>query len=102
MAKAGRFNPCLEVTYRDRAGIHRHKIGAGHSDDVYAFRENGDTYIYTQNTRFGYVGLEVFSGKEKVGDVFFQEGQVAEVIGKEDWDQYTPPTIVRRLLEYIS
>lgn len=101
MANARRFNPCLEVTFRDRKGIHRHKISAGHGDEVYAFRENGQTFIYSQNTRLGYVGLEMFTGKEKIGDVFFQGGQVEEVLGKDNWEDDAPPKIVKKLVEYI-
>ena len=46
MTKAGRFNPCLEATFRDKSGSHTHKISAGYSDEVYAFRENGETFIF--------------------------------------------------------
>jgi len=101
MANARHFSPCLLVKFRDRKGIHRHKINAGHGDEVYAFRENGQTYIYIQNTQLEYVWLEMFAGKDKIGDVFFRGGQVAEVLGRDKWEDDTPPKIVKKLVEYI-
>ena len=32
MIKAGRYNQCLEITYRDRSGKYTHKLSAGGSD----------------------------------------------------------------------
>jgi len=29
MQMAGEFNPCSEITFRDKSGIHTHKIEAG-------------------------------------------------------------------------
>jgi len=84
MATAGRLNPCLEITFRDRRGNHTHKIGAGYSDDIAAFRENGATYILSHNRALGYAGLEAFEGNEKTGDVFLQGDQLLELLGDKD------------------
>ena len=98
MAKAGRFNPSLEVTFRDKSGNHRHKISAGYSDEVYAFRQNGETYVLSRNAGLGYVGLEVFNGDDRTGEIFLEPHQVTEVLGRDD---LAPFTIVRRLQEWI-
>jgi len=31
MLNAGRFNPCLEITFRGQSGNHIHKISAGYT-----------------------------------------------------------------------
>ncbi|VBB44995.1 conserved hypothetical protein [uncultured Desulfatiglans sp.] len=84
MAAAGRLSPCLEITFRDRRGKHIHKIGAGYSDDIAAFRENGATYILSLNPALGYAGLEAFEGDEKTGDVFLQGDQLLDLLGDKD------------------
>jgi len=99
MCKAKRFNPCLEITFRDKSGIHQHKIGAGYDDDIYVYRERRQTFILTQNPRLGYVGLEVFEGDVKIGECFLQSHQVIEVLGRDD---LAPITIVRRLSCYLQ
>jgi hypothetical protein len=43
--KGRRFNPCLEITFRDRAGLHRHKISAGYSDELHVFKNHGLTGV---------------------------------------------------------
>jgi len=98
MHKAKRFNPCLEMTFRDKAGSHTHKLSAGYGDDIYVYREHGMTFVLTNNPRLGYVGLEVFKGNERVGDMFLEYHQVIEVLGRCD---LAPYTIIRRLKEYI-
>jgi hypothetical protein len=99
MCKAKRFNPCLEISFRDKKGIHQHKISAGYDDDIYVYREHQQTFILTQNPRLGYVGLEVFEGDAKSGDIFLQPHQVTEVLGRDD---LAPFTIVRRLSYYLQ
>ena len=99
MCKAKRFNPSLEITFRDKNGIHHHKLSAGYDDDIYVYREHKETFILTQNPRLGYVGLEVFEGDTKSGDIFLEAHQVIEVLGRED---LAPFTIVRRLEDYVQ
>jgi len=96
--RAGRFHPSLEIVFRDKAGIHTHKIGAGYSDDLHVFREDDVTYVLARNNALPYVGLEVFEGSDKVGDIFLQEHQVSEVLGRDD---LAPITIVKRLQPYL-
>jgi hypothetical protein len=96
--RAGRFNPSLEITFRDRTGIHTHKIGAGYSDELDVYREAGVTYVLARNNALPYVGLEAFEGDEKVGDLFLQEGQVIEVLGRSD---LAPVTMIKRLQPYL-
>ena len=99
MCNAQRFNPCLEVTFRDKNGIHTHKIGAGHRDDIFVYRKNGQTFILTNNSYLGYVGLEVFNGEKQTGDIFLEYHQVIEVLGGCD---LAPFTMIRRLKEYVN
>ena len=59
---AGRWNPCLEIVFRDWRGNHTHKIGAGRSDVIHVYREGNETFVLSVNDPLGYVGLEVFDG----------------------------------------
>ncbi len=94
MIDAQRFNPCLEITFRDRSGKHTHKISAGYDDDICVYRENKETYVLCQNMRIGYIGLEVFKGEEKIDDLFLQGHEVAEVIGNRNLADFT---IIKRM-----
>ena len=96
--RAGRFHPLLEIVFRDKAGIHTHKIGAGYSDELHVFREDGVTYVLARNNALPYVGLEAFEGDDTVGDIFLQEHQVSEVLGRDD---LAPITIIKRLQPYL-
>ena len=98
MYEAKRFNPCLEMTFRDKGGVHTHKLSAGHGDDIYVYREHGMTFVLTNNNYLGYVGLEVFSVNEIVVHMFLEYHQVIEVLGKCD---LAPFTMIRRLKECI-
>ncbi|PQP35743.1 hypothetical protein C6A37_00825 [Desulfobacteraceae bacterium SEEP-SAG9] len=99
MQEAKRFNPCLEITFRDKKGVHRHKLSAGYDDHIYVYREQLETSIMTQNHRLGYVGLEVFAGDDKTGDIFLEAHQVLEELGKDD---LAPFTIAIRLRDYVQ
>jgi len=98
MCKARRFNPCLEISFRDWRGQHNHKISAGFGDNIHVYRAHGETFILTQNQRLGYVGLEVFNGAESVGEIFLQGDNVIETLGRDD---LSPFTIIRRLKDYV-
>jgi|GEM_PF-779053 hypothetical protein len=98
MIAAGRFNPCLEISFRDRLGVHTHKLSAGHEDKIQVYREHGDTFVLTRNFRLGYVGLEVFNGNDSIGDIFLQGDDVTEILGRDD---LAPATIIRRLKDYV-
>ena len=98
MCKAKRFNPCLKITFRDKNGIHHHQLSAGYDDDIYVYREHHQTFILTQNLRLGYVGLELFEGDTKSGDIFLEAHQVIEVLGRDD---LSPLTVIRRLCDYL-
>lgn len=99
MIEAGRWHPSLEIIFRDKTGTHKHKIGAGHNDEVYAFREAGETFVLSQNTGLGYVSLEVFKGDEQTGDIFIDSHQVKDTLERDD---LTPPTIIRRLMPHME
>ena len=99
MIQAKRFNPCLKITFRDRSGQHTHKLSAGYDDDLDVYREGSETYILTTNPRLGYIGLEVFKGADKTGEIFVEEHQVKETIGRDD---LAPFNAIKRLREYIS
>jgi len=96
---AGRYNPALEITFRDRTGEHTHTIGAGHSDDIDVFREGSFTYVLCRNFGLGYFGLEVFQGSEKVGDMLIESHQVKRTIGRDD---LAPFNAIKRMAEYIQ
>ena len=89
----------MEITFRDRHGQHTHKLSAGTGDVLHVYRKAGQTFVLSLNRSLGYVGLEVFDGAHRVGDVFLQGGQVTEVLGRDD---LAPFTIIRRLVELIG
>jgi len=99
MSKAKRWNPCLEITFRDKTGIHTHKLNAGYQDDINVYRENKDTFILTTNSYLGYVGMEVFDGDEKTGDLFLEYHKLIEILGRCD---LAPFTMIRRLKKYVN
>jgi len=99
MMKAGRFNQCLEIVFRDRNGKHKHKISAGYGDEIYVYREQGETFVFLQNRGLGYIGLETFKANEAMGEIFLEDHQVKEVLGK---DGLVPFTIIRRLRGYVN
>ena len=99
MQKARRWHPCLEITFQDKTGSHTHKLSAGYKDDIYVYREHGITFILTNNSYLGYVGLEVFNGSEQAGDLFLEYHNLIEVLGRCD---LAPITMVRKLREYMN
>ena len=98
MINAGRFNPCLQITFRDKTGKHTHKLSVGHDDILDIYREGLETCVLSTNTRLGYVGLEMFEGAEKTGSIFLESHQVKEVRGKED---LAPFNAIKRLIEHL-
>ena len=99
MNKARRWHPCLEITFRDKTGIHTHKLNSGYQDDIHVYREHGITFILTNNSYLGYVGFEVFNGSEQADDLFLEYHNLIEVLGRCD---LAPFTMVRRLREYVD
>jgi len=97
MIGSGRFNPSLEITFQDKPG--RHKLGAGYGDDVEVYREGTETFILYTNDMLGYLGLEVFEGTEKQGDIFLEEYELKDVLGSEN---IAPFNVIRYLMEYIT
>ena len=98
MIQAKRFNPCLQITFRDRSGQHTHKLSAGYDDGLDVYREGPETYILTTNPRLRYIGMEVFEGADKTGEIFVEEHQVIETLGRED---LAPFNTIKRLREHI-
>jgi hypothetical protein len=98
MREAGRFNPCLEITFKDRKGNHTQKLSAGYQDEIHAYREGEYTFVLCQNPRLGYIGLEVFKGEEQTGDIFLEHHHVIEVLERDD---LAPHTIINRLKDYV-
>jgi hypothetical protein len=99
MIAAGRFNPTLEIVFRDRCGAHRHKLSAGYADDIHVYREGSLTCILSINNRLGNIGMEVFDGSQPFGDIFLQGDQVFEILKRKD---LSPFTIIRRLMMFIG
>lgn len=98
MICAGRFNPSLEITFRDRSGQHHHTLSAGYTDVLDVYREGTETYILSTNARLGYIGLEVFEGSDPIGKMFVENHEVKETLGREG---LAPFTIIKRLREFI-
>ena len=99
MRESGRFNRCIEITFKDLAGEHTHKIGAGYSDEIDVYQEESVTFLLSHNPGLGYFGLEMFEGDEKVGDLFIDSHQVKDTIGRED---LSPFNTIKRMAEYIQ
>ena len=99
MVAAGRVNPGLEITFRRGRVAYKHKISAGNADDIHVYREGDQIFVLSVNDRLDYVGLEVFAGDDRVGDIFLQGDQVKETLGRSD---LLPSTMIRRLLEFIG
>ena len=98
---AGRYNPATELTYRDKTGKHTVTIGAGTSDDLHLFRDGDHTYLLTINNRLDYVGVEVYSGSDMVGDMFLQaDHEVESVLGRNGLDK-SPMWIVKTMANHI-
>ena len=98
MLHAGRYNPCIEIAYRDRSGRHTHKLSAGTDDVLDVYREGKETFVLSTNPRLGYMGLEVFEGADKAGDIFLERHHVKEVLGRDDLALFT---IIKRLKNYV-
>jgi len=99
MCRANRFNPCLEITFRDKTGMHTHKISAGYGDDIFVYREHEKTFVLSQNTGLGYIGLEVFNGCDQAGDIFLEHHQVITILGRDD---LAPFHVIKRMMEFIA
>ena len=99
MCKARRYNRSLEITFRDRTGVHTHKLGAGHSDILDVYRDGTETYVLSHNEGLGYFGLEVFEGNQKTGDIFVESHQVKDLLGNET---LAPFNAIKRMREYIQ
>jgi len=98
MVKAGSYNPCLEISFRDKHGKHTHKLQAGYEDEIHVFKEGEETFVLSQNHRLDYIGLELFKRDTKTGSIFLQEYTAIEVLGRMD---LAPFTIIRRLVNYF-
>ena len=99
MLNAGRYNPCLEITFKVRRGTYTHKLSAGYSDEIHVYRDDKEICVLSQNRRLGYIGLEVFQGDERIREIFLEDNQVKETLGKDD---LAPFTIIRRLKEFLD
>ncbi|WDP92375.1 MAG: hypothetical protein HUN04_22685 [Desulfobacter sp.] len=98
MLNAKRFNPCLEITFRDRSGQHTHKLNVGYGDKLDVYREGPETYVLSRNYSLWYVGLEIFQGADKTGEIFLDEHQVKETLERGD---LAPFNAIKRLREHM-
>lgn len=98
MIQGKRFNPCLEITFRDRSGQHTHKLTAGYDDELDLYRDGPETLVLSTNFKLGYIGLEVFEGTDKTGEIFVEAHRVKEIIGREN---LAPFNAIKRLREHI-
>ena len=98
MIKAGRFNQCLEITFRDRTGKYTHKLSAGGSDVLDVYREGLETYVLSSHCGLGYMGLEIFEGSERIGQMFVEALEVKKTLGGKN---LAPFTIIKKLRRFI-
>ncbi len=96
--KARRYNPSLEITFRDKGGLHKHKISSGRADEIHVFRENGLTMVLSRNTRLEYAGLEAFHGSEKINDIFLTGSELLAAFGEDDLE---PSRMIHVLREWL-
>ena len=99
MLDSGRFNPSLEITLRDRAGQQTHKLSGGYGDDLEVYREGSAIFILYTNDMLGYLGLEVFEGAKKQGDIFLEEYELKDVLGRKNLGTFS---VIQHLREYIT
>ena len=99
MLESGRFNPSLEITFQDKSGQHIHKLSAGYGDDLEVYSEGTEIFIFYTNDMLGYVGLEIFEGAEKQGDIFLEDYELKDVLGRKN---LAPFNIIKKLREYIT
>ena len=99
MLHAKRFNPCLEIIFRDKSGQHTHKLSAGYGDELDVYREGPETYVLSTNSSLGYIGLEILEGADKIGSIFLEAHQVKDVLER---DNLAPFNAIKRLREYIT
>ena len=86
--EAGRYNPSLELTFRDKKGIHKGVLGAGRSDSIYVHRDGDQTYVLSMNTPLGYVGLQAWREDSFDDIVVLQdESDIEETLGKDGLDK---------------
>ena len=96
--KARRHYPSLEITFRDKGGLHKHKISSGRADEIHVFRENGVTMVLSRNPRLEYAGLEAFEGDEKINDVFLTGSELLAALGEDDLE---PARMMHVLREWL-
>ena len=99
MIGSGRFNPSLEITFQDKPGRHTYKLSAGYGDNLEVYREGAEIFILYTNNMLGYVGLEVFEGTEKQGDIFLEEYELKDVLGRKN---LAPFNTIKYLREHIA
>ena len=92
----------LVMKYRDRFGNHLVPIQAGKSDDIYVFRDGDYTLLLSMNQKFGYVGLDVYQGDEKINDIFLQnDSDITSTLGEKGFER-SPRDITKRLWEILA
>jgi hypothetical protein len=99
-----RRNSAIYIDFRGKE--YGGNLSAGSNDRIEVFRAVGDPntyYIYSENTGLPYVGLQVVertrSGLDTIGEVFFQEWQVEDALGRR-WEDRTALTNAKKLAQY--
>lgn len=90
------------------------RVGAGTSDQMLVFRTGWDIIVYSYNTTFDYVGVEVFFEKEivdrphpeaplSVCEHFWQSSEViqGDFQLRKDWRDYDEINLAKRAYSYI-
>lgn len=95
----------IHIMYRGKQ--YSGDLNAGADDRIKVFRAVGEPnvyYVYSENTRMPYVGLQVMertsTGMETVGEIFFQEWQVEDALGRR-WEDRTELTNAKKLSQYV-
>jgi len=85
---ASRYNPGLEVTFRDKRGAHTVPISAGYSDQITVYREKELTIVLSTNKGLCYAGVELFLHGKGTGELFLQtDYDIESVLGKNGLDK---------------
>jgi hypothetical protein len=78
-------------------------LHGGTRDTIYTFTQSVCIYVLTINKPLGYIGFNCFMTPEPdpINSIFLEsERDIRETLGTK-WEQLSPMTITRRLIDYL-
>jgi hypothetical protein len=92
-----------EVQYRDKQGVHKVDLIAGHLNEakIEVFREKGYTYILTWNLKMPYAGIEKYIGNIPKGNLFLHSREAIEDELGKDYCDISPTVMAMRLSRHL-